>query len=443
MQALQKIKNSKYITWCLLAAVLWSCGQGDQQSPPPKAAKGIEDIYPQGQKVTFWYQHTDEREAALLELIAAFNQNNPHSIQVQGQHMGTYNDIYNEMQKAIHSGAEMPQLVVAYRYQALDYYHAAAAVDLAPYMDAPKWGLSTAERADYVSAFLNQDNIDGVQVAFLPNRSMEILYYNADWLKELGYEGPPRTWDEFAAMCRQAKTKPFSKSSDKSRSLGFLMTVDASRLASMVFSRGGDLLDKDGTAYTLTTPQIKTSLTLVRDLIEEGAAALLKEAYDAQDEFAAGQVLFVMRSSSGLPLYQEAVKKSANFAWDVAPVPYEGYRPVLNVYGASLAVCKSTPEQQLATWLFIKWFTEPEQQERWVQGSNYFPVRKSTARQLQSYFRTAYELIDFGKPEPSIVGYERVRGRIEAAMVDILQGGEMDPILAKLEQEANQTTGHH
>lgn len=119
--------------------------------------------------MTFWYQHTDEREAALLDLIADFNQINPHSIEIQGRQMGTYNDIYNEMQKAIHSGADMPQLVVAYRYQALDYYRAGAAVDLAPYMDSPKWGLSTADRADYVAAFLNQDNIDGVQVAFLPN----------------------------------------------------------------------------------------------------------------------------------------------------------------------------------------------------------------------------------------------------------------------------------
>lgn len=124
-------------------------------------------------------------------------------------------------------------------------------------------------------------------------------------------------------------------------------------------------------------------------------------------------------------------------------MPYQGHRPVLNVYGGSLAVCKSTPEQQLAAWLFIKWFTEPEQQERWVQGSNYFPVRKSTARQLQSYFRTAYDLIDFGKPEPSIIGYERVRGRMEAAMVDVLSGGQMEAVLSKLQREANESINQH
>ena len=92
--------------------------RGGQQAPPQREDGG-EAVYSQGQKVTFWYQHTDEREAALLDLIADFNQINPHSIEIQGRQMGTYNDIYNEMQKAIHSGADMPQLVVAYRYQAL------------------------------------------------------------------------------------------------------------------------------------------------------------------------------------------------------------------------------------------------------------------------------------------------------------------------------------
>ena len=88
-----------------------------------------------------------------------------------------------------------------------------------------------------------------------------------------------------------------------------------------------------------------------------------------------------------------------------------------NVYGGSLAVCKSTPAQQLAAWLFIKWFTQPVQQEQWVRGSNYFPVRKSTARSLEPSYRTAYGLLEYGKPEPAKIGYESVRGMIEKAIL--------------------------
>ena len=40
----------------------------------------------------------------------------------------------------------------------------------------------------------------------------------------------------------------------------------------------------------------------------------------------------------------------------------------------------------MAAWLFLKWFTSPEQQARWVRASNYFPVRRSTAAQLAGYF---------------------------------------------------------
>ena len=29
---------------------------------------------------------------------------------------------------------------------------------------------------------------------------MEVMYYNLDWLNEMGYDGPPTTWAEFKEM---------------------------------------------------------------------------------------------------------------------------------------------------------------------------------------------------------------------------------------------------
>ena len=118
-------------------------------------------------------------------------------------------------------------------------------------------------------------------------------------------------------------------------------------------------------------------------------------------------------------------------------LPYTGDHPVQNVYGGSLSVCKTTPAQQLASWLFIKWFTQPLQQEQWVGGSNYFPVRESTARALEWGYRTAYDLLKYGKPEPSRIGYESVRRMIEKAMTDVVEGGDITQVLTQLEAEAN------
>lgn len=413
---------------CCIALILAACG----------GKANLEELDPRGQKVLFWYQHTQEREQALQTLIQEFNRTNPHGIEVQGESAGDYGEIFNKVRLGIQGGT-LPQLVVAYRYQAQAHFQAGGVVDLSPYMDSPHWGLAEAVRKDFVQAFLDKDNVEEVQVAFRPYFSMELLYYNADWLKELGYDGPPLNWSEFAEMCRRATEQPFSRSVDPGESLGLVLEADASRLASMVFSRGGDLMNAWQRAYTLDTAQMRESLKLLSQLGQEGALELLREPHQDRMVFSRGQALFAICSSARVVLFRSAVEASGGFGWDVAPVPYEGANPVMNVYGASLAVCRATPEQQLAAWLFIKWFTESAQQNRWVQASNYFPVRKSAAPELADYFRTAFGLLEYGKSEPSAVRYESVREMIENAMIRAIEGGDVDQILTRLEKEANKT----
>ncbi len=426
--------------FCLLGG---ACAPQGERTPSTPV--DLEEVDPQGQEVVFWYQHTLQREDALLQLIEEFNQKNPHQIQVRGEFAGNYGDIYNKMLVALQGGA-LPQLVVAYQNQALAYYQADGVVDLTPYINSSQWGLDPAAQKDYIQAFMVQDRMQGVQVGFPPNRSMEVFYYNVDWLRELGYDGPPRTWDKFAQMCRRAKAQPFSKVEKKDLCLGFLLEADASRLASMVFGRGGDLMNPEKTAYTLNTPQARAALKLMQELIGDGAVELLGEEFGDQNRFVQGQVLFAMRSSSGLPNFKRGIEDSGvAFEWGVGSPPYVGERPVVNVYGASVSVCRTTPAQQLAAWLFVRWFTEPAPQARWVRASNYFPVRKSTARELEEYFaenphyKTAYQLLDYGKSEPAVAGYQQVRRLIGDAMVESADGADVEKTLARLEREANKT----
>jgi len=427
---------------------LWACGD-DMDIAPVVTAAQIEAADPTGAEIVFWYQHTTVREEALLELIEEFNHTNPHRICVRGEFAGKYGDIYNKMIVGLQGGS-LPDMLVAYQNQAREYHHAGGLVDLTAYMKSPRWGLSPEERADYVQAFLAQDCIEGEQICFPPNRSMEILYYNTDWLRELGYEQPPQTWDDFAHMCRAAHLQPFSRSERPEYSLGFLFEDDASRMATMVFTRGGDFMTADQSAYTLNTPPMREALVLMQELREDGAIDLLSENYLDQREFAVGHVLFVIRSSSGLPFVASAVEEGGMaFEWGVAPPPRVGPEPIVNVYGASVSVCRSTPERQVASWLFLKWFTAPAQQARWVRASSYFPVRHSTARELTDLFaanpkyQQVYELLDYGRTEPSVAGYQPVRRMIGEAMVKVMLGGDVDELLTRLEAEANATLAEY
>lgn len=404
----------------------------------------LESLDPRGQQIVFWYQHTQSREAALQQMVLEFNEHNPQGITVRGEYAGDYGDIYNKMMVGLQGGA-LPDLVVAYQNQAQTYYHAGGVVDLNPYMDSPRWGLSSEARADYVKAFLHQDQAAGKQIGLPPNRSIEVLYYNEDWLQELGYTHPPSTWEQFADMCRAARDRTFSGNQRRGRSVGFILDPDASRLATMVYSRGGAFMGEDQRAYTLDTPEARSALAMMQTLAQEEAAELMGEANDDQQEFATGACLFLLRSSSGLPFVKDAVDSGSKFHWAVAAPPRSTVEPVVNVYGASLSVCRTTAARQLAAWLFLKWFTEPAQQARWVVASNYFPARKSTAQLLESFFeenpryRRAYDLLDYGKPEPSVPGYEPARRLIAQAVVKVIQGADVDRTLEQLQREANAT----
>jgi multiple sugar transport system substrate-binding protein/sn-glycerol 3-phosphate transport system substrate-binding protein len=278
-------------------------------------------------------------------------------------------------------------------------------------------------------------------MGFPPNRSMEVLYYNLDWINELGYEGPPTTWAEFKEMACAA-TDP------DAGTVGYEISTDASRFSSMVFSRHGTYFAEDGSAFTYTNDTVKETMQYIKELYDEGCVTLIAERYGDQTDFGNYKTLFTIGSTSGIPYYDQAVKsgEQGEFQWGVAPLPYMdgGDEPVMNLYGASVSVPKTTPEQELAAWLFTKWMTEPENLARWVKISNYFPVRASAADLLTDYFeanpvfKQAFDLLPYSTYEAQWCAcYEEVRRLMEDSYNAILDGDDIDETLAQLEVDAN------
>lgn len=401
----------------------------------------IDEIDLNGVTVKFWHQHTGGREEELNALIDEFNVTNPYGIVVEATNEGGYSDIYDKMIAGLTTG-DVPSLVVAYQNQAAAYQVAEGLVSLDPYINHPEYGLSEEDRADFFQSFLSSDQLPqfgGEAFGFPPNRSMEVLYYNADWLAELGYDGPPQTPEQFKEMACAA-TDP------DAGTVGYEISTDASRFASFVFARGGDIYDYETNEFTLDTPEAIASMQLMQDMFNEGCAVLIAERFGDQTDFANRKTLFTIGSSSGLPFYRSAIDESeaGPFEWSVAPIPYTGEEPVQNIYGASVSIPKTTPEEQLAAWLFVKYYTNPDSQARWARASNYFPVRESVADGLGDYFEadpayeTAFELLQYGKTEAPVAGYDNVRDEMAEAYSRILNGEDVETVLAELNEKANQ-----
>ena len=222
-------------------------------------AVDLEHVDPSDRELVFWYHHTLAREELFTRMIAEFNGANAHGIQVRGEYAGNYPNLFNKMIVGIQAGM-LPAMSVAYNNQAISYYENEAIVDLQPYIDSAKWGLDEDDLSDFYPAFLEQDRSGEIQVAFPPNRSLELLYYNQEWLRELGLESAPRDWRGFEDACHLAAARPFSRATVDGAPVGLLIDADASRLASMIFGRGGDFMNSSRDRYTLNTPQVASSL---------------------------------------------------------------------------------------------------------------------------------------------------------------------------------------
>jgi len=345
---------------------------------PTPALDRISQLDPTGQEIVFWHVSTRIHEEKLLELIDEFNKTNEWGITVKPEYGGYYPDIRKKILAAIAAGSP-PDLAVSYQNMVAEYAEAGVVEPLDDYIASQKYGLTEEELADYFEAFLQGDRypaFDNKMLSFPPNRSMQVMYYNVDWLKKLGYENPPETWDEFYEMCKAATDK-------EAGTFGYAIAPGASLFANMVWSRGGEILSADGKEVRFTEePGIET-LRFIKKLVDEGLAYQIAERYGDQTDFAQEKVLFTFGSTAGLPYYAKAITDEATgkfrFEWSIAPMPHETPEPVVDMYGPSICVFKTTPEKQLASWLFLKWFTAPEQTARWAIATGYFPVRKSAA----------------------------------------------------------------
>ncbi len=406
----------------------------------------LENIDPSGQEVTYWYQHTRSREELLQSMIDEFNRTNEWGITVKGESQGGYGPLYQKIIAGI-PAHQLPTMAVAYQNQAATYAVQDVLVALDPYVQSKKWGYSQDDLKDFFPVALTADYLPQFKgrYGWPPYKSMEVMYYNQDWLKELGYDGPPTTWDEFGEMACKAAQQPFSKATGEGKSLGYEYSIDASRFATFIFSRGGTIIADDASKYVFNEQPGVDTMKFWQDLVNKGCAAQATEKYGDQTDFGNGLSLFTVGSISGLPYYAKAVESGANFSWSVNPPPHTTAEPRMNIYGASQSIFKSTPEQQLAAWLFIKWMSEPEQQAKWASSTGYFPTRQSAADLMKDYFaehpiyKKAFGFMAYESGvESPVAGYDECRTAISDMLTNVLGGADVQGGLDGAVEQCNE-----
>lgn len=430
----------KGLAWLMFVAlalpiVLGACTTAtDTPEPEPM-------LDPSGQTVTFWHVWgSGDTGEGLTAIVDDFNATNEWGITVEALDQGSYRDLEDAMNASIQSG-DLPDIVVGYSNALDTWYSVDVLEDINAFVNDPDYGLTSSDISDFFEGAWNGGvNADGARIGFPHGQSANVMFYNYTWGEELGFSGPPGTWAEFKTQtCAAAAANAADGNPDTDGTGGFVMYTGASEFSTFIFAFGENYIGADGASYDFAKPGIVEVAGYLKELWDEGCA-FATESYP-NPEFATRKALITMSSTAGYP-YQlgafEAEDAFSDDVWGFIPIPGDGTKAV-DSYVQNSAIVKSNPERSLASWLFLKWFTSPEVNAKWIEASAYHPTRQSTVDYLDSFvaenplWAEGIDLVPLGVAEPAWSSWGSVRRSVGDTYSAIIQGaGDIQTLLEEL-----------
>jgi multiple sugar transport system substrate-binding protein len=396
-----------------------------------------------GLTLNFWYALEGNLSTALEELIAQFNNENQWKIKVDAIRQNSVDQLDSAVNNAINITGKIPDITTSYIYQAQNWnVNRDIVLKMNTYIDDPVWGFSDNELSDFYPVFWQSDVISDTRWGLPAWRSGKVLYYNQSWGEELGFSKPPATPEQFSTQaCAAAKSLNIDDNKQNDGKGGWIISTDFSSTLAWIYAFGGEPLKPGNNEYTFNTPPVTKTFQFLRKLYDD-KCAWITESQLPLTEFANREGLFMIDSIIDIPLVESNFNKSGNpDRWVILPFPSVNNQPVMDVYGPSLVILKTSPQQELAAWIFAKWLLNPENQAMLALAGDTLPLSKTTYNELvnnpsaNKTWLSSFDLISYARTEPAIGSWETVRWVVGDASRQLYQWyfePDQIPIMVKL-----------
>ncbi|MDD4752137.1 MAG: extracellular solute-binding protein [Desulfitobacteriaceae bacterium] len=273
---------------------------------------------------------------------------------------------------------ELPDITTAYPKTALILANNGLLADIG-------MQFTDEELLAYVSRFLEEGKIKDDKLYVFPTaKSTEVLFVNKTifnrfaqenniGFEELGtFEGINRLAAKYYEWTD--KQTPEIKSDGKM----FFMPDSLFNLTMVGYQQLGDDFLKDD-RLNLASPVFSKVWDCFYEPAVRGHAAIF-DGYSS-DLAKTGDIICALGSTAGVLFYSPTVTYENNITepveYVILPYPvFEGGKKIAIQRGSGMCVIKSTKEKEYAAGIFLKWFTQPEQNLRFVSCTGYLPVTK-------------------------------------------------------------------
>lgn len=335
-----------------------------------------------GLQIHFWHPWSGSLAQALETVTHEFNETNAWGIQVITTPSGGTQALVESVEQAA-GGQSLPDVVIAASEQLLNWQERYAIfANLSPYLVDAQWGFTAAEQADIPQAYWDQAALGGRQIGLPAVRDMHVLFYNATWAQELGFDTAPQTFKAFSTqVCAAAKERK-----DIDQTGGWIINTDPYATLSWLAAAGADdVFNAADQTYQFAAPAVQGALTDLKKLAVS-ECIWIPRLSDPYEYFASRQALLYSGKISDVIAQTRAMEKQGSQdEWVVLPYPSASDGGQVLVSGSSYAVVQSEPAQQLAAWLFLRYLSLPRSQAVLTRPTGYLPASQAAYAELGAF----------------------------------------------------------
>ncbi|WP_404456462.1 ABC transporter substrate-binding protein [Oceanobacillus kapialis] len=359
----------------IIALVMAGCSNGDNEA----AGQGEGPV-----EIEFWYGLGGNLGENMERLIEEFN-SSQDEVKVTGVAQGNYTETYQKLQAAI-AAKEVPAAVLmgGTTVNALAEKEALAPMDSF---------ISEAEefnKEDFIDSFYSQGQIDEKQYALPMYGTTQVMYYRDDVFKELGISTDDLSnWETLREAAGKIK--------EEKGIFGWMPMWGSGNLVDASLSRGGTILNEDGTEVVIDSKEWIDTWEFFREAIHEdetmgihhsgqGWEYWYKTIDDVMQNRAAG---YTGSSGDQGDLDFSIVSAHPQPGWENSEAA-----PVADALLGTITAL-APEEEQKAAFKFLTFFTSAEITADWSVNTGYIAVRDSA--------QDAPVFQDYAKENPQIL----------------------------------------
>lgn len=316
--------------------------------------------------VILWHSFTGEEADALMAMTDRFNRESVAGVVLVPEY---HTGIGDKLQRA--APEQYPDLIVVWPKDMIALREA----DRITAVLDPVFG-QEEDREDLLPmAAMLYSSEQGMQALPL-GLATYLLYYNANWMVDLGYTPEQALWEDLRRTACSASDPVAGR-------IGLGMPARASTLLAFLTAGGARIVDQQGLFGFYDPGGVNTALGL--HALLSGGCGLVYEDWDVGVlRLSRGSMAMIVESSERFAEIQEAVVAGRNFTLGVSALPGSTGPGSTLWYGPGIVVTASSAEQQQAALDVLRWFYSLEAQTLWSSITGYLPVRRSLIAQRLS-----------------------------------------------------------